>query len=45
MALIDPAFENSIKEKITKGYLDRFPALSGKFSVHFSESADGVGQY
>lgn len=42
MALIDPAFEESITEKITKGYLGIFPKLEGKFSVHICESADGV---
>ena len=42
MALIDPAFEESIKEKVTKEYLKAFPHLKGKFSVHFCEDADGV---
>ena len=42
MALIDPLFERSITEKITKEYLKAFPALEGKFSVHIGESADGV---
>ena len=42
MALIDPAFEKSIEEKVTKEYLTAFPHLEGKFSVHFCEDADGV---
>ncbi len=42
MALIDPAFEESIIEKVSKEYLKQFPALSGKFSTHICHSADGV---
>lgn len=43
MALIDPAFEESIKEKVTAEYLNEFPMLKEKYSVHICESADGVG--
>ena len=42
MALIDPAFKESIERKITEGYLKEFPALEGKYSVHFCHSADGL---
>jgi len=42
MALIDPAFEESITEKVTQEYLKAFPLLEGKYSVHICESADGV---
>ena len=42
MALIDPAFEESIRERVTREYLKVFPALTGKYSVHICESADGV---
>ena len=42
MALIDPAFEEKIKEKVEREYLKEFPLLKGKFSVHICESADGV---
>lgn len=42
MALIDPSFEESITEKITREYLKVFPQLDGKFSVHICESADGI---
>lgn len=42
IALIDPAFKESIARKITEGYLKEFPALEGKYSVHFCHSADGL---
>ena len=42
MALIDPAFEEQIKEQVTREYLKAFPLLAEKYSVHFCESADGV---
>ncbi len=42
MALIDPAFENSIVEKIGREYLKAFPQLNGKYSAHICVSADGV---
>jgi len=42
MALIDPACEESITEKVTREYLKAFPHLEGKYSVHICESADGV---
>lgn len=42
MALIDPAYEESIKESVTREYLKEFPHLEGKYSVHICESADGV---
>lgn len=42
MALIDPDFKESIMEKVTKEYLQVFPQLEGKFSVHYCHSADGV---
>ncbi len=42
MALIDPAFEQSILETIEKGYLREFPELQGKYSAHICASADGV---
>ena len=43
MALIDPKYRESIKERVTKEYLKKFPLLEDKFSVHFCHSADGVG--
>lgn len=42
MALIDPAYEESICETVTREYLKAFPHLEGKYSVHICESADGV---
>lgn len=42
IALVDPAFKDSIAQKITEGYLKEFPALKGKYSVHFCHSADGL---
>ena len=42
MALINPDFEDSIVEKVTREYLDIFPHLEGKYSVHICESADGA---
>ncbi len=42
MALIDPSFEESITEKVTREYLKAFPELEGKYSVHICASADGV---
>ena len=42
MALIDPTYEESIKETVTREYLKTFPDLEGKYSVHICTSADGV---
>lgn len=42
LAIIDPAYEESIVETVTREYLEAFPHLKGKFSVHICTSADGV---
>ena len=42
MALIDPSFEDHIRETVTREYLKAFPQLEGKYSFHICESADGV---
>lgn len=42
MALIDPAYRESIAETVTRQYLNLFPQLEEKYSCHFCESADGV---
>lgn len=42
MALIDPAFEESIKRTVTAEYLKAFPEMTGKYEVFICESADGV---
>ena len=42
LAIVDPVYEESIIETVTKEYLKAFPHLEGKYSVHICESADGV---
>ena len=42
MALVDPAYQQSIQQKVTTEYLKVYPQLEGRFSVHFCHSADGV---
>ncbi len=42
MALIDPAFREEIRRKVTEEYCKAFPELACKFSVHICHSADGV---
>ena len=42
IALIDPAFEESICRSVRKAYLTEFPALNGKYSDYVCDSADGV---
>ena len=42
MALIDPAYREQITRQVTEGYLQAFPALADKFSVHICQSADGI---
>ena len=42
LAIIDPAYEESIVRTVTEEYLKAFPHLEGKYSVHICESADGV---
>ena len=42
LAIIDPAREDSIVERVTREYLASFPHLTGKYSAHICESADGV---
>lgn len=42
MALIDPAFEESITQTVTAQYLKAFPELEGKYSVHICQSANGI---
>jgi galactokinase/galacturonokinase len=42
VSLIDPAFEKSIVEQVTREYLKAFPRLAGKYSVHICNTADGV---
>jgi galactokinase/galacturonokinase len=42
MALIDPIHKRHIEKTVTSEYLNAFPELEGKFSVHFCQTADGV---
>ena len=42
MALIDPAFTESISRSVTEQYLKAFPEMTGKYDVFICESADGV---
>lgn len=42
MALIDPAYEEAIRQKVTTEYLKSFPEMTGKYEVYICESADGV---
>ncbi len=42
MALIDPAYEDSILTKVSREYIKEFPSLEGKYSAHICVSADGV---
>lgn len=42
MALIDPAKEEEIVNRVEREYLKAFPQLQGKYSAHICNSADGV---
>lgn len=42
MALIDPAKRESIMEQVTREYLEAFPELADKFSIHICKTANGV---
>ena len=42
MALIDPAYEESIGQSVTERFLKDFPEMKGKYGVYICESADGV---
>ena len=42
MALIDPAYEDSILRSVGAAYLKEFPQLEGKYSTHICASADGI---
>ena len=42
LALIDPTFEESVIERVSRDYLKSFPEMEGKYSVHICRSADGA---
>lgn len=44
MALIDPLKADEIRETVERQYLNAFPEMTGKYSFHLCESADGLGQ-
>ena len=42
IALVDPAKEDSIREKLTTEYLRQFPEYENTFQVHFCKTDDGA---
>ena len=42
MALIDPDSAEEIEQNVSAAYLRAYPELTGKYSFHLCESADGV---
>ena len=42
IALLDPAFEESIARNVGEKYLKAFPEMTGKYEMFICESADGV---
>ena len=42
MALIDPAYEESIRRTVGSAYLKAFPEMQGKYDMYVCDSADGV---
>lgn len=42
IAIVNPDKREQIIQQITKEYLDAFPQLEGKFSIHMCKTADGV---
>ncbi len=42
MAIVDPAYEESIRRTVTEEYLREFPDLKDKFLICFCDTADGV---
>lgn len=45
MALLDPAYIDSIKEVVEKEYLEEFPELAGRYQAFICDTADGVGNH
>lgn len=44
MALIDHGKADAIREEVERKYLTAFLEMTGKYSFHLCESADGAGQ-
>ena len=42
MALIDPAYAETIEQRVGAEYLRVFPGLKGRYSFHLCDSADGI---
>ena len=42
MALIDPAYEESIRRTVSEQYLKAFPEMAGKYEMFICDNADGV---
>ena len=42
MALVDPDRAEEIERSVTERYLEAYPELTGKYSFHLCDSADGV---
>ncbi|MBQ7269176.1 MAG: galactokinase [Bacteroidales bacterium] len=42
MALIDPAYEDSIRRSVREAYISAFPALESNYSDYVCDSADGA---
>lgn len=42
MAIINPDKKEAIRAKVEKKYLEKFPELKGKFSIHFCKTANGL---
>ena len=42
IGLIDPRYEETIKEKVTKEYIDKYPHLRGVFEINFCKTDDGA---
>ncbi|MBR2828503.1 MAG: GHMP kinase [Bacilli bacterium] len=42
LALIDPSYEQTIKEEITKKYLEEFPEYKDSFGIYYCNTSDGV---
>lgn len=41
LAIVNPEYEEAIKENVTKEYLKRFPQYRDSFEIFFCETADG----
>lgn len=42
MALIDPAYEATIRQQVAAAYTRQFPALRDRFSIHICDSSNGI---